>query len=672
MNDLHFASPVYLYLLLLLPALHLIFSRFDKNARGKLLKFLAEENLRQLLQDRGTIRDRGKRLSFWLGLALLILALARPQANPVVEEVKSSGLDIYVLLDVSRSMDCEDIAPSRLKKAKREIQHLATRLSGDRLGIIAFANSAVLVSPLTNDYSILDSYLQNLDTSVVPSQGTNMGNALETAKEAMERGAKNAASSGLHTNIFLVLSDGEDHGESDLSIVDTIRKEGGLIFTVAFGTEKGAPIPMRDDHGELRGYKKDRAGNVVVTQVKTEVLTEVAKRGGGQFYHATQDEGEVEDILARVNDAQRGSFTAIKTTVWEEYFWVFLAPALALLLLSLVPFSSLFSKLKLLKRGSAVLLLLFLPAPAHAGPISFFWDKDRKASDASEKLAKENKFGEAADALKPLQADNPDSPELNYDIGTYLLGDKKGRLGREQLSHLRNADGPLRDLALFNIAGSFAQEGKKDEARATYAELLQHLQQKSKLSSGESTLLEQTKRNVERLADPAQQPPPQKDQSDQKQDQNNQDQQKQGGDSQKQENKGGEGKDQDKKDQSKGDKDKDGKKGDQKDQNKQQGDEKKDQDKDKGDQKKDQDKGQGDQKKEEDKQPSNQGPGQNTPPPPPRHGGQPFKERDNMGEEDAKRILGALKERESDLQKKFLKNATKGGRVNVDDAAQDW
>ncbi|MGZ3653754.1 MAG: hypothetical protein ACXWSC_21810, partial [Bdellovibrionota bacterium] len=82
MNDLHFASPIYLYLLLLLPALHLIFSRFDKNARGKLLKFLAEENLRQLLQDRGTIRDRGKRLSFWLGLALLILALARPQANP--------------------------------------------------------------------------------------------------------------------------------------------------------------------------------------------------------------------------------------------------------------------------------------------------------------------------------------------------------------------------------------------------------------------------------------------------------------------------------------------------------------------------------------------------------------------------------------------------------------
>lgn len=664
MTDFHFASPAFLFALLLLPALSIALGRFDKGARTKLRQFLHDANLDQLLLDRGTVRDRGKRAAFWVGLALAILALARPQANPTTEEMKSSGLDIYVLLDVSRSMDAEDVAPSRLKKAKRTIQHLTSRLAGDRVGIIAFANSAVLVSPLTNDYSILDSYLQNIDTNVVPSQGTNLGNALSTAREAMERGAKNTNQTEAHTNIFLVLSDGEDHGESDLSVVDTIRKGGGLIFTVAFGTEKGAPIPVRDEHGELHGYKKDPAGNVVVTKVETEVLAEVAKRGGGQFYHSTQGEAEVEDILARVTDAQRGSFTTIKATIWEEYFWAFLAPGLFLLLVSFVSLRGIrpfLASIKLPRKAAGfVLLATLLGARAEAGPISFFWNKDRRASEQSEKLAKEKKFSEAADSLKELQAEDPDKAEVNYDIGTYLLADKKGQLGREQLGHLRNADGPLRNLALFNVAGSFANEGKKDEARTTYAELIQHLQGKAMLSEAESALLAQAKRNVARLADPSQQPPQQQQQQ----------QQQQGGESSKdQKSQGGQGQQQEKKDQDKKD-DKDGKKDlDKKDG---QGDQKKEEKKD--------EKGQGDQKKDEKKDDKGEGdkdkqqppPAQNAPQLPPRQGGQPFKDRDNMGEDDAKRILGALKERESDLQKKFLKNSVKGGRVNADDAAKDW
>ena len=205
MNEFHFANPGYLLFLLGLPVLSVVLNRFDRGARDRLRKFLAEENLHRLLLEKGTISDRGKRLAYWLGLALLVLALARPQANPTVEEMQSSGLDIYVVLDVSKSMDAEDVAPSRLKKAKRTIQHLTSKLAGDRVGIIAFANSSVLVSPLTNDYSIIDSYLQNIDTNVVPTQGTNLGGALETARDAMIRGAKNGGKGNTHTNIFLVL-----------------------------------------------------------------------------------------------------------------------------------------------------------------------------------------------------------------------------------------------------------------------------------------------------------------------------------------------------------------------------------------------------------------------------------------------------------------------------------
>jgi Ca-activated chloride channel family protein len=673
MNDFHFANPGILLALPALVLLRFVLARLDRNARGKLLRFLDEANLRNLLQDRGTVKERGKRLAYWLGLACLTVALARPQANPTIEELTSSGLDIYVLLDVSRSMDCEDVAPSRLKKAKRSIQHLTSRLVGDRVGIIAFANSAVLVSPLTNDYTILDTYLQNIDTNVVPSQGTNFSNALETAHEAMARGAKNAVASAVHSNIFLMLSDGEDHAETDFSIVDTIKKEGGLVFTIAFGTEKGAPIPVRDDHGELKGYKKDTAGNVVVTKVEPKTLEEIARRGGGQFYHSTVDEGEIDDVLARVNNAQRGSYTTIKTTLWEEEFWLFLVPGLLLLLISFVPLRALvpgFAQLRgavsrLRRPGTTAVAILVLLSPnrARANPLSFFWNRDRKASEQSAGLAKSGKFSDAVDVLKGLQAENPDNPEVNYDIGTYLLADKKGDPGREQLGRLRGADGMIRDRALFNIAGSLATEGKKEEARAVYAELLQRLQHGSALSNDEQALLAVTKRNVARLADPSQAPKPEPKQQDQKE-QKDQKDQNQGGESQdKQQNGGPNGKDQ-----------KDQKKPDQGDKNQDQSGDKDKKDEGKEKEKKD---GQGDEKKDEKKdgeKDKKEGPqqgqdkqGQGT-----RPGTQPFRERDDMGESEAKRILGALKERESDLQKKLMKNQVKGGRVNVDDAGKDW
>ncbi len=693
MIDFRFLNPEYLLLLLLLPAAGLILSRINSRARNRLLKFLSEPNLNQLLLTKGSFKDRGKTLSFWLGLALLIIAFARPQANPTVEEVQSTGLDIYVLLDVSRSMDVEDIAPSRIKKAKKTVQHLTARLSGDRVGIIAYANSAVLITPLTSDYSIIDSYLKNIDTSIIPSQGTNLGGALEVASKAMERGAKSAGSEQDRSNIFIIMSDGEDYGDSDLSIVDVIRKSGGLIFSIAFGTERGAPIPLRDEKGELRGYKTDPAKNPVVSAMKPKVLQDVANRGGGHFYFSTLGETEVEDLLARVGDAQRGSFAVIKTTVYEEWFAYFLVPAVLFLLFSFVPFLSIFErglkvkKFPFLERfrpnitaSRALPFLIVMTAnTAQAHPLSFLWTKEKTASEESRELAKQKKYSEAVDALKGLQAENPDSAELNYNIGTYMLQEQKHSLGREQLSRLRSAEMNARGPALFNTGGSFALEGKKEGARAAYAELLQLLSRKEKLTEEEAKILAQARRNVARLADQAHQPHQQKDQSQQQE----QKQENKGGSGdegdQKKDSKGGSGENQDEKDQ--GDKDKKSEGKDKGEEGKNQDDQKKPEDKEKGDDKdkgpenkgegdKDKQKEPDDKGKEKDKQQRDQG--KEGGKLPPRRGGMPFKERDNMGEDDAKRILGALKERESDLQKKFLKDQVKGGKVKIDDAAKDW
>ncbi len=699
MTDFRFANPEFLMILLSLPLAMLLLGRIDKGARNRLVRFMAEANLQQLLLTKGTLKDKGKKASFWIGMILLIVAFARPQANPTVEEVQSSGLDIYVLLDVSRSMDVEDVAPSRLKKAKKTIQHLTARLAGDRVGVIAYANSAVLLTPLTSDYSIIDSYLKNIDTSVIPSQGTNLGGALEVAALAMERGAKSSGTAEDRSNIFIVMSDGEDYGDSDLSIVDSIRKSNGIVFSIAFGTERGAPIPLRDEKGELRGYKTDLAKNPVVSGMKPGVLQESASRGGGHFYYSTLEESEVEDLLARVSDAQRGSFAVIKTTVYEEWYGYFLAPALLFFVFSFVPFLALTglksSRLRigswLKKKVSPVTGLLIVAAAAafsssaFAHPLDFLWTKEKKASYESAKLAKEKKFTEAVDTLKGLQAENPDNVELNYNIGTYMILEQKHSQGREQLSRLRSADDKVREPALFNSGGSFALEGKKEGARAAYAELLQLLSKKTKLTEDEAKLLAQTRRNVERLADPAQQPQAQQDKS-QQQEQKQENKGGSGGEGdQKKDSKGGSG--ENKQDQDKGDQDKksegkekgdDGKSKDEKDKDKDKGDsdEKGKTPEGQGDKDKQKKDGEGDSDKKQEPDDKNEdgkgGQGKENGKLPPRKGGAPFKERDNMGEDDAKRILGALKERESGLQKKFLKDQVKGGKVKVDDAAKDW
>ncbi|RYZ98835.1 MAG: VWA domain-containing protein, partial [Proteobacteria bacterium] len=307
MEDFRFANPEYLFGLLLLPLLFWALSKLGRNAREKLLRFVSEANLRSLLRDTGGRSSSVKTWFFWLGLVFLILALARPQANPITEEMEGTSLDIYVLLDVSKSMDAEDVAPSRLKKAKREIQSLMTLLAGDRLGLIAFAGSSVIVSPLTSDYEIVRTFLQNVDTNLIQNQTTDIQGALTLAEEAMRRGAERAGDKAARSNVFIVMSDGEDQSaDPDYSVVEKIKNGGGSIFTIAFGTEAGAKIPVRNDRGEMMGYKRNRAnGQEVTTSVATKSLQEIANIGGGQFYFSTQDEGEVRDILNRMQTLQR-------------------------------------------------------------------------------------------------------------------------------------------------------------------------------------------------------------------------------------------------------------------------------------------------------------------------------------------------------------------------------
>ena len=679
MNDFRFASPNFLIVLALLPVLYFVVEGLRSAGRERLRNFMAPGNLRRLLVARSALSERGKRWSFWLGLALLALALARPQGNPTIEEVDGMSLDIYVLLDLSRSMDAEDMAPSRLKKAKRTIQHLTDLLSGDRVGVIGFAGTSAQLIPLTSDYGIISTMMQIIDTSAIPSQGTDFEGALEMARQAMERGAQSVSKGegGPRTNVFIVLSDGEDHAGGKLDIADKIREDGGVVFTIAFGTEKGVPIPVRNERGELLGYKRDRAGNTVTSAVQPKVLQELASRGGGQFYFSTLDEQEVPDILQRVQNNQRATTAMVKARIYEEYFWPLLATALALILFSFVSLRALF-----LRRAAPAIVLLFFTSAAQAHPLSLFWDKEKRASQTSQELAAQGKPDEAAEHLKNLQAENPDSPGVNFDFGTYLLQAKKHAEGREQLERVAKDRGQLSHESLFNIAGSYALEKKKPEAIANYAELIRRLDRKTDATDHERELLAKAKENLGYLTQ-ANQSNSQSQSGDGQPDQQpqdgekKQDQEKKSGDNQsdpKDQKDQKDKKDQpDQKDQGKQGNDKKEKdKSGEGEKDKQKDEQGKEQDGDKKDQQK-QDQGQN-QDQDQKQKPENgkNEKGENKPQGPPRRGGTPYRERDNLSEADAKRILEALKQQESTLQKKFLKKNNKNSKVTDDEPAQDW
>lgn len=271
-----------------------------------------------------------------LCVALMILAFARPQSGQSKTEIKSQGVELMFLVDVSDSMMAEDVKPNRLEQAKIELGKLIEKMPGNKVGIIAFAGSAALLSPLTTDPAALKMYLDSLSTLSVSSQGTNFSTALEEAIQAFERGGATNSPVARVTRVILVASDGEDHEPGAMDIAAKLTEKGVRIFSLAYGTEKGAPIPERDSMGFLRGYKKDKSGKEIITTVKGTALQALAQAGKGSFYHATFGGNHLDSIVADIDQLEKAEFDSEFVTQYDEKFQIFLALAFLIGCLELV------------------------------------------------------------------------------------------------------------------------------------------------------------------------------------------------------------------------------------------------------------------------------------------------------------------------------------------------
>lgn len=322
---IRFANSEYLYLLWLVPILAGLFW-FTLKKQNNILEKFAGTKLKEILFP---LRSRLKSwLKFGLSLfaiVLIIVALANPQVGTKIEEVKQIGIEVYILLDVSRSMGAEDIKPSRLEKAKFEIAKLIQKLQGDKIGLIVFAGQAYVQFPLTSDYAAANLFLNAVDFNSVPQPGTAIGPALDLALKSFryDDNTKKA---------IVVITDGEDHEGNIDAALDEAKSKDVSIYTIGFGSSVGVPIPVYDDSGVQRGYKKDNQGNIVLTKLDEAILKTISEKTNGKYYRGTNTEDELDAIYNDLAKIQQSEYGTKRITEYEDRFYYFLIPAIMILI----------------------------------------------------------------------------------------------------------------------------------------------------------------------------------------------------------------------------------------------------------------------------------------------------------------------------------------------------
>ncbi|WP_415061592.1 vWA domain-containing protein [Bdellovibrio sp.] len=319
----------------LIPVILVVGYFFDRLSRKRMQQAIGSRLYPFLSSSVSNKKRSFKTLLQVLTVFFFVLALARPQMGESQQEVKSEGVEIIFAVDVSESMMAEDVKPSRLAQAKAELSRLVDLMPGNKVGVVAFAGSAALLSPLTNDPGAIKMYLESLEANSVSSQGTNFTEALKVSKEAFERGGVTTDEVVKVTRVILLASDGEDHEPGALEEAKKMAGEGIRIFSLAYGTEKGGAIPVRDGMGFLKGYKKDRQGQTILTTVKGDALRALAEAGKGSFYFATFGGDQTKLLVEDITKLEKTQFDSTVATQYEERFQALLLLGIVVALLEL-------------------------------------------------------------------------------------------------------------------------------------------------------------------------------------------------------------------------------------------------------------------------------------------------------------------------------------------------
>ncbi|MBP6217743.1 MAG: VWA domain-containing protein [Oligoflexales bacterium] len=466
---MNFLYSEYLLLLWLVPLLGLGLFLEMKQIRKRLLLF-ASKRLEELLN-----ASWNRRLSLVKGVLLisslvfLVLALARPRWGYEWKDLPKGGQDIIVAIDLSSSMLATDISPSRIERAKREMIDLISMLEGDRIGIVAFAGVAFMHSPLTVDYRMAQMFVSQLSTTLIPVQGTAIGEALRVGLDSLEKAASPLAQS----KSLILITDGEDQGQETLKEAERAARLGYKIFAIGIGGQEGAPIPLPDG-----GFKKDAQGQLILSKLDEGLLQKITQMTGGIYVRSSSGDFDLQRIYrqgirAAVEpqvDAEELDSTGNRQKVWIERFPIFLIIALLLLILE---FFLRETKKKLKDedklKGLVQLSLLFLMMLVSLGAQNICASP---ASDGQDSYQKKE-YDRAAQSFLKAEIEDPDNLNHAYNraVSQFQNGDyEEAKRGFEKAS--QSADKKLAAKALYNLGNTQVALGKLPESVAVYDEAL--------------------------------------------------------------------------------------------------------------------------------------------------------------------------------------------------------
>ena len=320
----------YFYILLIIPIMIIGFL-FLKTWKKNIQKKYISENLLQFLSPNiSNFKPRIKLLFLILFILFSTIALVNPKIGTELKTVKREGVDIVFALDVSKSMLAEDIAPNRLEKAKRIVSEIINTLNNDRVGVIAYAATALPILPITEDYSTAKTFLQSLNTDMLSSQGTAIIQSINLAQKFYDDEDQT-------NRVLCILSDGEDHEVERQNLLELAERSGITIITIGLGSVKGAPIPIKENN-IVKSYKKDENGDVVVTKLNTQLLNTIANSSSGIYIEGVNTGLVVEEISKRLKEMDKKEFESKQFVAYKDQFQWFISFAILFLSLELLVF----------------------------------------------------------------------------------------------------------------------------------------------------------------------------------------------------------------------------------------------------------------------------------------------------------------------------------------------
>ncbi len=317
-----FEHQIYFYAFSAIPVMVLLVLIYSIGRKRKLAR-LGDSNLVEQLIPYSAKRKRAiKVILFMLAFSSLVLALCNLQTGSKLTEVKREGADIIVCIDVSNSMLAQDLQPNRLTRAKYALEKMIDALEGDRLGLIIFAGEAYVQLPITTDYSAAKLFLESISTGMVPVQGTNLAAAINKATESFSNDQeKNKA--------IILITDGENHESEAIEAAEACGKKGIMINTIGIGSQNGVPIPIIEN-GVVKGYRKDRDGQTVVTKLNADLLKTIAGKANGVFVQASQSDVGLGAVLTKIGELDKAQLENKMYTDYEDQYQWFIGLALIL------------------------------------------------------------------------------------------------------------------------------------------------------------------------------------------------------------------------------------------------------------------------------------------------------------------------------------------------------